>query len=60
MADSGILMPAELIKNLSWSDKAIKTFVDKYDLTTKSLNQLQAPLDTLTQCITQYEVNHID
>ena len=53
--------PVELLKLIKKRDQvkksmqAIKMFIDKYDHTTRSINQLQTRLDSLMQYMKKYE-----
>lgn len=54
--------PAELLKLIKKRDQvkksmhSIKMFIDKYDPTSRSINQLQTRLDSLRQYMAKYEV----
>jgi len=61
MAANDVELPAELLKLVKKRDSykrsmdSIKTFINKYDPTTKSFNQLQTRLDSLVQYMSKYE-----
>lgn len=66
MATVGSSLPPELLRQIKKRDStkksmnSIKTFIDKYDPATKTLNQLQTRLESLMQYMAKYEIIQSD